>query len=361
MRLRHPVERALHLAAVLRVAAARLGIPGAAELDDARRCSSLTTRSHLMMHAWRRRTSPPGRQAEPALRRHLGEVVVVDVERRARRAACASAARRVVRDTRARRTRPPGPRGSSRARRAAGARRPSTRRHRALRSSRSACSRSATSTTLLRFETPMRSQNARIASGVYPRRRRPASVGMRGSSQPFTCLPSTSCFSLRFDVIMYVGLSFANSICSGRGSNARLIEKPVVERPVVLELERADRVRHALDRVGVAVREVVHRVDAPRVARPVVVLARACGTSPGRAGSGWATPCRSSRGGRARRRRTRRRACAGRDRGSPRRCDRGTGSRDPACRSCRGPRESPRATGCRRRPCPASMSSSASS
>ena len=30
----------------------------------------------------------------------------------------------------------------------------------------------------------MRSQNARMASGVYPRRRSPASVGMRGSSQP---------------------------------------------------------------------------------------------------------------------------------------------------------------------------------
>ncbi len=52
-----------------------------------------------------------------------------------------------------------------------------------------------------------------------------------------------------------------------------LVEKPVVERPVVLELERADRMRHALDGVGVAVRKVVHRIDAPRVARAVVVLA----------------------------------------------------------------------------------------
>ena len=33
-----------------------------------------------------------------------------------------------------------------------------------------------------------------------------------------------------------------------------------------LELQRADRVGHALDRVGLAVREVVRRVDAPRVA-----------------------------------------------------------------------------------------------
>ena len=35
-----------------------------------------------------------------------------------------------------------------------------------------------------------------------------------------------------------------------------------------LELERADRVRDALDGVRLAVREVVRRVDAPRVARP---------------------------------------------------------------------------------------------
>ena len=37
----------------------------------------------------------------------------------------------------------------------------------------------------------------RIASGVYPRRRIPAMVGMRGSSQPLTCPSSTSSSSLR--------------------------------------------------------------------------------------------------------------------------------------------------------------------
>ncbi len=53
----------------------------------------------------------------------------------------------------------------------------------------------------------------------------------------------------------------------------RLLEEPVVQRPVVLELERADRVGDALDGVAVAVGEVVHRVDAPGVAGTVVVLA----------------------------------------------------------------------------------------
>jgi hypothetical protein len=52
--------------------------------------------------------------------------------------------------------------------------------------------------------------------------------------------------------------------------HAELVEEPVVERPVVLELVRAERVRDALDGVALAVRPVVHRVDAPLVAGPVM-------------------------------------------------------------------------------------------
>ena len=47
-------------------------------------------------------------------------------------------------------------------------------------------------------------------------------------------------------------------------------DAPVVERPVILELQRAQRMRDVLERVGQGVRVVVHRVDAPRVAGPVV-------------------------------------------------------------------------------------------
>ena len=46
----------------------------------------------------------------------------------------------------------------------------------------------------------------------------------------------------------------------------QVLDQPVVERPVILELERAERVGDALDRVRLAVREVVQRVDAPLVA-----------------------------------------------------------------------------------------------
>ncbi len=56
-----------------------------------------------------------------------------------------------------------------------------------------------TSTTLLALATPIRLTKSRKASGGTPRRRNPASVGMRGSSQPATCPPRTSSVSTRFD------------------------------------------------------------------------------------------------------------------------------------------------------------------
>ena len=46
----------------------------------------------------------------------------------------------------------------------------------------------------------------------------------------------------------------------------KVLDEPVVEGPVDLELEGADRVGDALDGVGLAVGEVVGRVDAPGVA-----------------------------------------------------------------------------------------------
>ena len=70
---------------------------------------------------------------------------------------------------------------------------------------------------LLNFVRPSPSQKARTASGVYPRRRRPRIVGMRGSSQPLTLPDATSSWSLRLDVIVYDSCSRANSIWRGWG------------------------------------------------------------------------------------------------------------------------------------------------
>jgi hypothetical protein len=66
----------------------------------------------------------------------------------------------------------------------------------------------------------------------------------------------------------------ANSICCGSGSQeiavGELSQKPVVERTLVLEFERADGVGDVLQRVLDRVREGVHRVQAPGVAGVVV-------------------------------------------------------------------------------------------
>ena len=50
----------------------------------------------------------------------------------------------------------------------------------------------------------------------------------------------------------------------------QLVEKPVVERSMILEFERAQRVRNALVGIGQAMRKIVHRVDAPFVAGVLV-------------------------------------------------------------------------------------------
>ncbi len=46
----------------------------------------------------------------------------------------------------------------------------------------------------------------------------------------------------------------------------QVVDQPVVERAVIGEFERAEGMRHPLDRVGLAMREIVGRVDAPGVA-----------------------------------------------------------------------------------------------
>src|SRR6266542_801412 len=50
--------------------------------------------------------------------------------------------------------------------------------------------------------------------------------------------------------------------------HGQVLDQPVVERTMRLELEGADGVRDALDRVRLAVREVIGGVDAPGIARP---------------------------------------------------------------------------------------------
>jgi hypothetical protein len=95
---------------------------------------------------------------------------------------------------------------------------------------------------------------------------------MRGSSQPST-VPSSIVPQLA------LGGDRVGELEPGEFGLTRLVagqravlEVPVVERAVAVELERAQRVGDALDRIALPVRPVVGGVDAPVVARAVVVL-----------------------------------------------------------------------------------------
>ncbi len=68
----------------------------------------------------------------------------------------------------------------------------------------------------------------------------------------------------------HVGDVHAGELDLPAGENLEFLDEPIVEGPVVAKLQGAQGVGDALDAVALPVREIVHRVDAPRVARAVV-------------------------------------------------------------------------------------------
>ena len=98
-------------------------------------------------------------------------------------------------------------------------------------------------------------------------------VGIRGSSQPETWLVLHQLQKLALAHHRVVQIQPRELDLLRPGVLERVAEfadEPVVQRPVILELERAQRVRDALNRVRQRMREVVHRIDAPRVAGPMM-------------------------------------------------------------------------------------------
>ncbi len=93
---------------------------------------------------------------------------------------------------------------------------------------------------------------------------------MRGSSQPLTTLSLHQAQQLALRE-HGVGNVQARELDLPRRVDPELLDEPVVERAMGLELEGADRVRDALDRVRLPVRPVVRRVDAPLVAGAVMM------------------------------------------------------------------------------------------
>ena len=124
-----------------------------------------------------------------------------------------------------------------------------------------------TSTTLLALATPMRLTNSRIASGGTPRRFSPAIVGMRGSSQPRDMAAAHQLGQHPLRQQRVGQIEPREFVLMRLRRHRQLVEQPFVERPVVLEFQRADRMRDALDRVGLAVGVVVARIDRPFACR----------------------------------------------------------------------------------------------
>ena len=93
---------------------------------------------------------------------------------------------------------------------------------------------------------------------------------MRGSSQPRTS-PS---FTIRRRIALAqhgVGQSKRAELDLLRAVDAQLVAEPLVQRPMILVVQVAQRVGDALDRVALPVRPVVHRIDAPLVAGAVML------------------------------------------------------------------------------------------
>ncbi len=109
-----------------------------------------------------------------------------------------------------------------------------------------------------------------------------------------------------------------------------VLAEPVVERAMIFELQRADGVRDALD--GIATGRAHSRTsDRCTTCRRCGDATRAgCGTSPDRAGSGWATPYRFWRAACASHREIRPPSCARTDRDFLRRSGCDTGCPCPA-------------------------------
>ena len=113
---------------------------------------------------------------------------------------------------------------------------------------------------------PTRRTNSRSASGGTPRRR------MRRERRHARIVPAVDMaaphqlgqHALRQHGVVDVQPREFVLLRPRRHRQVR--DQPVVQRPVILELQRAERMRDALDRVRLAVREVVGRIDAPFVA-----------------------------------------------------------------------------------------------
>ena len=119
------------------------------------------------------------------------------------------------------------------------------------------------------LDTPMAAQKLRIASG------RVAAAANAGDGRHAGIVPAAHA-SLLHQLQQLalaeqgVGQVEAVELDLLRRKDAKLLDEPVVQRAMVFEFQSADGVRDLLQRVRLAVREVVHRINAPLVAGAVM-------------------------------------------------------------------------------------------
>ncbi len=119
-------------------------------------------------------------------------------------------------------------------------------------------------------EAPMAAQKLRMASAVKPRRRMPE---MRWHAR---IVPSVDAFflhQLQQLALAQQGVGEVQAVELDllRGKDSKLLDVPLVERLMVGELQGTHGVRDLFERIRLAVREVVHRIDAPLVAGAVML------------------------------------------------------------------------------------------
>ena len=143
------------------------------------------------------------------------------------------------------------------------------RRERWFRSSRWKCSSISISTMPLVRETPAEATKARMASGVIAAA---AHAGERRHARIVPAVDAALLHQLQQLALAHQRVGDVEAIEFNllRWEDAELLDEPAIERLVVGELERAHGVRDVLDRIRLAVRVVVHGIDAPLVAGAVM-------------------------------------------------------------------------------------------
>src|ERR1700722_12862296 len=100
-----------------------------------------------------------------------------------------------------------------------------------------------------------------------------AYTGQRWHSRIIPAIDVTFTYQARQDTLRHhrIGdVEASEFVLMWTRGNREVFDEPIVQRPMILEFQRADRVGNALDRVGLTVRVIVGWVDAPGIAGPRV-------------------------------------------------------------------------------------------